>query len=241
MNAMSSLTQENETRDRAARRPRARVRPLWWILGSCLVLVAILVFVFLEIGNWLVVDDPLAASDVIVILNGQMPQRALEAAQLFQGKFAPQVWITRSAEDPAEELQQMGIAYLGEAFYDRKILIQKGVTPEAIRVLDQPSYNTQDEIAKISAAARAEGLHHIIIVTSKAHTRRVRLIWKKIVGGDPSLIVHYANGDRYDGGHWWRHTQDALDVLRETTGIANAWAGFPLQHRAVPASAPGTN
>ncbi len=228
---MSSQPQENETPGSATRNRAPRIHRFWWMAGTCIVVIAILVIVFLEIGKWLVVQDSLAPSDVIVIISGQMPQRAMEAAQIFQAKFANQVWITQSAEDPTELMRQMGIAYLGESFYSQKVLIQKGVTPESIRVLEPATYNTQDEIMKISAAARAENLHHVIIVTSKAHTRRVRLIWKKLVGSDPSLIVRYADADPYDGAHWWRHTQDALDVLRETLGLANAWAGFPLQHR----------
>jgi hypothetical protein len=69
----------------------------------------------------------------------------------------------------------------------------------------------------------------VIIVTSKPHTRRVRTIWRKLVGSDPHMMVHYAQDDPYDGAHWWRHTPDALDVVRETLGLLNAWAGFPLR------------
>jgi hypothetical protein len=69
----------------------------------------------------------------------------------------------------------------------------------------------------------------VIIVTSKAHTRRVRTIWRKLVGSEPRMMVRYAHGDLYDGAHWWRHTQDALDVVRESLGLVNAWAGFPLR------------
>jgi hypothetical protein len=43
------------------------------------------------------------------------------------------------------------------------------------------------------------------------------------------MIVRFAQDDTYDGAHWWRHTQDALDVTRETLGLLNAWAGFPLR------------
>ena len=43
------------------------------------------------------------------------------------------------------------------------------------------------------------------------------------------MMVHYAQDDVYDGAHWWRHTQDALDMVRETLGLLNAWAGFPLR------------
>jgi hypothetical protein len=41
--------------------------------------------------------------------------------------------------------------------------------------------------------------------------------------------VRHPNDDHYDGSHWWRHTRDGLDVVRETLGLFNAWAGFPLR------------
>lgn len=224
-----------EPRDaQASKRGRARVPWWWWLAGAAVVVVVLGVVVFLCIGNWLVVEDPLQQSDVIVVLNGQMPVRAEEAAAIFQQKFAPEVWITRPADDPTEELRRLGIAYVGEPFYDEKILMQLGVPPESVRVMDQPSSNTEDEVNKIGALARSEGFRRVIVVTSKAHTRRVRLIWQRLLGRDPTLIVRYATADPYDGAHWWRHTQDSLDVLRETTGILNAWAGFPLQHRVAP-------
>src|SRR6266851_1209905 len=34
--------------------------------------------------------------------------------------------------------------------------------------------------------------------------------------------------DSFDPKHWWRTTNDALDVLREVLGLVNAWAGLPL-------------
>ena len=37
--------------------------------------------------------------------------------------------------------------------------------------------------------------HSVIIVTSKAHTRRVRTIWRKLVGSEPRMMVHYADDD----------------------------------------------
>ena len=67
------------------------------------------------------------------------------------------------------------------------------------------------------------------MVTTKPHTRRVKAIWKRLVGNSPRLMVRYASQDGYDGVHWWRRTSDALDVVRELLGLANAWAGFPVQ------------
>jgi uncharacterized SAM-binding protein YcdF (DUF218 family) len=95
--------------------------------------------------------------------------------------------------------------------------------------MDQPDENTEAEVRQISEDLRKSQLHSAIIVTSKPHTRRVRTIWRKLVGSEPRMIVHYVSDDTYDGAHWWRQTRDALDVLRETTGLLNAWAGFPLR------------
>ena len=66
-------------------------------------------------------------------------------------------------------------------------------------------------------------------MTSKPHTRRVRAIWNRLVDSDTRAIVRFANDDPYDGSHWWRHTRDGLDVVRESLGLLNAWAGFPFR------------
>ena len=123
----------------------------------------------------------------------------------------------------------MNIPYLGEDFYNEKVLIAKGVPLDAVRILEHPDANTEAEVRQTVEELRKMDFHSVIIVTSKPHTRRVRTIWRKLVGSDPRMIVRYAQDDPYDGAYWWRHTQDALDVVRETLGLLNAWAGFPLR------------
>jgi len=180
------------------------------------------------VGQWLVVQDALEPAQAIVVLSGRMPVRAREAAEIYREGFAAQVWITRPAS-PEEELRQMGIGFVGEEFYNQRVLIQLGVPTDAIRVLDKPVINTEQEVLEISDALRQEGGSKVIVVTTKPHTRRVKAIWKRLVGNSPRLMVRYASQDGYDGVHWWRRTSDALDVVRELLGLANAWAGFPVQ------------
>jgi uncharacterized SAM-binding protein YcdF (DUF218 family) len=95
--------------------------------------------------------------------------------------------------------------------------------------LGHPVENTEEETREISETLRHSNFHHAILVTSKPHTRRVRTIWRKLVGSDPGVIVRFAADDPYDGAHWWRHTHDALDIVRETLGLINAWVGFPAR------------
>jgi len=203
----------------------------WLFLGIIFfVLVGAATAVFLTVGKWLVVEDPLVHADAIVVLSGRLPERAEEAARIFKGGYAEQVWISPPVS-PENQLKAMGIAYLGEDFYNEKVLIAQEVPPDDVRTLESPAVNTEAEVRQIAQNMHAMDFHSVILVTSKAHTRRVRTIWWKLIGSEPRLIVRYANDDTYDGAHWWRHTRDALDVVRETLGLLNAWAGFPLRPR----------
>ena len=200
----------------------------WLILGGMSFAVAVAVIaVFFTIGQWLVVQDPLVHADVIVVLSGRMPDRAMEAARIFHAGYAEQVWVSQGAS-PVDELKTMKIFYLGEDFYNEKVLLAQGVPADSIRVLERPMANTEQEVREISEDLRRSNLHHAILVTSKPHTRRVRTIWRKLVGTDPGAVVRFSTYDSYDGAHWWRHTRDALDVVREVLGLMNAWAGFPV-------------
>ena len=206
--------------------PKLRRRLIW--AGILIVLAAIGFLVFFGIGEWLVVQDPLVHADAIVVLSGELPSRAREASRLYYAGYADQVWVSQPVS-PAEELKTMKIFFLGEDFYNEKVLLAKGVPADAIRILERPSANTEEEVREIEKTLRRNNSHNVIIVTSKVHTRRVRTIWNKLVGSDPHAVVRFANDDPYDGAHWWRHTHDALDIVRESLGLLNAWAGFPLR------------
>lgn len=201
----------------------------WLILvGIFLVLVVAGTAVFLNLGRWFVIEDPLGHADAIVVLSGQIPDRALEAARLFHAGYAERIWISQPVS-PQLELKKMNIVYLGEDFYNEKILLAQKVPLDGIRVLERPAVNTEAEVREIAQKMQQEKIHSVILVTSRAHTRRLRVIWGKRAGGDLHAIVRYANDDPFDEAHWWRHTQDALELVREILGVLNAWAGFPVR------------
>jgi uncharacterized SAM-binding protein YcdF (DUF218 family) len=204
---------------------RWRLRLWSTTLGALLVAM---VFIFLNLGSWLVREDPLRKADAIAVLSGRMPQRALEAARVYNQGYATRVWLTHSTE-PGAELEKLSIPFEGEDFYDKQILIREGVPESAIELLNPPIINTADEMKTIGEALKRENLHTVILVTSKVHTRRTRTLWKSVSGDDGEAIVRGDSEDSYDPAHWWRHTQDALDVVREVLGLMNAWAGLPLK------------
>jgi len=201
-------------------------RPVWIsILGGILFLFLLL---FLNVGRWLISEDPLRKATAIAVMSGRMPERALEAVRLYEQGYAPRVWLTHSTE-PGASLARLSVHYVGEEEYDKQLLVREGVPQSAIEVLDPPIVNTADEMKTIGAALAKQKEGTVILVTSKVHTRRVRALWKRLGAPDGDAIVRGVSDDKFDAAHWWRTTRDALDVVRELLGLLNTWAGLPLQ------------
>jgi uncharacterized SAM-binding protein YcdF (DUF218 family) len=202
-------------------------RPRVWIvlLSSC---VFASLFVFLNAGRWLVVEDPLQKASAIAVLSGRMPGRALEAARVYKEGYASCVWLTHSTE-PGETMKKLSIAFVGEETYNKQILMHEGVPESAIQLLEPPIVNTADEMKTIGEALRKENPRTVILVTSKVHTRRVRALWNRLGAQDGTAIIRGDSEDSFDPAHWWKDTNDALDVVREILGLLNVWAGLPLR------------
>jgi uncharacterized SAM-binding protein YcdF (DUF218 family) len=179
-------------------------------------------------GRWLVREDPLRHADMIAVLSGGLPYRAEAAATVFRGGYAPEVWVSRP-ESPAPDLLARGIHYVGEEEYNRDILIAEGVPESAVHVLPGMIVDTEQEVEAIAREMHSTGKTSVLIITSPEHTRRVRALWKHFVGDSPKMTVRAAWEDPFDADHWWRNTRDALSVVREYLGLANAWAGLPVR------------
>lgn len=209
----------------AAVAPRSRRRLI--LAASACVFLTLGLVAFFGVGRWLVVEDPIGKTRAIAVLSGGMPVRVLEAAKLYRQGYAPEVWLNRTSE-PGASLKAMGIPFEGEEVYSARVLVHEGVPAGAIHVLKTPIVNTADEMRVISEALEQESDRSVILVTTKPHTRRVRLLWRKLAPSDCRAIVRAATDDPFDPRHWWRSTGDALDVVREVLGLMNAWAGLPL-------------
>jgi uncharacterized SAM-binding protein YcdF (DUF218 family) len=197
-------------------------------LGLLVVLILVAaVAAFRGVGRWLDREDPLSHADVIFVLSGAMPQRALEGGKVFAMGYAPEVWLSRP-DSPVDELAKLGIHFAGEEDYNRQILIHEGVPETAIHVLPVPVVNTEEELQEVGQEMRRNGKTTIILVTSPQHTRRVWTLWQKLVGSNPKAMVRAAHDDPFDANHWWRNTRDVVSVMHETMGLVNAWAGLPV-------------
>jgi uncharacterized SAM-binding protein YcdF (DUF218 family) len=195
-----------------------------------LVLVVLGFFAGRNAGHWLVREDALGPADVIVVLSGGLPYRALAAADIYKSGYAPEVWVSYPV-GPQQELSRLGIHFVGEEEYDREILVHQGVPEKNVAIFSGQIINTEQEVEEIAREMKAQGMHTAIIVTSPEHTRRVRALWNALVGQEPKAIVRAAPTDPFDADHWWRNTPDSLAVTRESLGLLNVWFGLPVRPR----------
>jgi len=210
---------------------RFRRRSVFAIGFAIVLFVLAGTYAFHHAGSWLVREDSLEKSQAILVLSGGLPDRALAAAEIYRDGYAKEVWLTQPLE-PGAAMEGLHLPYAGEQEYSRMVLIEKGVPPGDIRILKPRILNTADELRVVADALDQQRGASVIVVTSKAHTRRVRTLWEKVSRGHGSgrILVRAAPEDYFDASHWWRSTPDVLSVIREYLGLLNVWAGLPVTH-----------
>ena len=192
---------------------RRRDYVLRWM--ACALIVLLLIWqAYTPFLHWmaavLIVDDPLRPASAIVVLAGGPPFRALEAAELYHAGWAPHVVAT------------------GAVTWDRDVLLAAGVPASAIVLTDGTPRATLEELQTVSRLVSAHN-EPVILVTSKAHTRRTGLIWRHVTGQAASGIVRSARGDPFDPSHWWHERRLVDDVVHEYLSLLNYCFGFPYR------------
>jgi uncharacterized SAM-binding protein YcdF (DUF218 family) len=184
------------------------------------------------VGGYLVVEQPLEKADAILVLNGHLPFRAMEAAELYRAGWAPRLVLVRGARrEEQQALQTLGVVVPDEWELSPGVLLRVGVPSAAILVGEGEAADTIEELQIAAKALNPHGAP-VILVTSKVHARRVRLTWRRVAGSQSRGIVRTARQDPFDPGRWWKEKRFALAVVREYLGLLNYWAGFPIAARA---------
>lgn len=176
-------------------------------------------------GPMLVVADPLPAhADAIVILAGSVPDRVLEAADLYRAGIAPLVVVTREPVRHGDApLRARGVHLPEGDDLTLAALPQLGVPAEHTRLLRRRAISTRTEVRTIARWACAHRMKSLVVVTSRAHTRRARLILRQTLGPGITVAVRPTPYDTFSPTRWWRIRRDQKTVLSEYEKLANYW------------------
>ena len=201
-----------------------------FLLRSAIILAPLLLIASIalpRLGSWLVVEDPLVKSDAILVLGGTRFERPLEAVDLYAAGWAPRIFLTRQISDYGERaLIERGVPFPREVDQQIAVMTQLGVPASAIAVLEEAD-STADEADFLRRLVTRDRLGSVIIVTSRQHTRRARLVMQRRVSDlGTRVIMRYSHYDRSNTDQWWRQRSTARFTLFELQRLFAYWIGL---------------
>jgi uncharacterized SAM-binding protein YcdF (DUF218 family) len=190
-------------------------------------LILILALLLPRAGAWLVVADRLEKSDAIVVLGGTMYERPLEAIELLNDGWAPRIYLFREIADWGEvELLKRGVPYTRSVDVQIDAMVRLGVPRDAIRVLDQAN-STAEESTHVLGLVTREKYSRVIVVTSKQHTRRARLVMRRrLEGTGVEVIVRPSRYDLSPVDRWWSNRSTLRFTVFEAQRLLGYWIGI---------------
>ena len=201
-------------------------RKILFILGVLLAFFILVgIFIVPELGQWLVVEDELQESDLIVVLMGSVYDRILEAVDLYDEGYSDKVVLINSYLAAKDIIIDRGIEAYGNTMLSKMAAMDLGVPDDDIIVLDGNSRSTNDEAMTIREYVRNnKEIKSIILVTSKFHSGRAKKIFEKALSVLDREINIYCSPSKYDPSnvsHWWRNREDFEWVVFEYLKLAN--------------------
>ena len=193
-------------------------------------LIAVLIvalYTLSKLGAFLVVEDPLVKADAIFVLGGTRFERPLEAVDLYKEGWAPRILLFRMVQDWGEvELLRRGFDFPLESDVQFDALRRMGIPADAIAVLGEKD-NTKVEALEIHDQVVAHQWKTIIVVTSKQHTRRARLVvTRKLAGTGTQVIMRASRYDRTRPERWWRDRPTLRFTVFESQRLLGYWLGI---------------
>ena len=201
-------------------------RKILFLLGVLLAFFILVgIFIVPELGQWLVVEDELQESDLIVVLMGSVYDRILEAVDLYDEGYSDKVVLINSYLAAKDIIVNRGLEVYGNTLLSKMAAIDLGVPDDDIIVLDGNSRSTNDEAMTIREYVRNnKEIKSIILVTSKFHSGRAKKIFEKALSVLDREIDVYCSPSKYDPSsvnQWWRNREDFQWVVFEYLKLAN--------------------
>jgi uncharacterized SAM-binding protein YcdF (DUF218 family) len=160
-------------------------------------------------GEVLVERDPLAPSDVIVVLAGNSPFRARHAETLYAQGLAPHVIISN------EPLSSHGVTTTWLEL--RSVgLVRLAIPDTAIVPIPEISDSTYEEALRSREIMQTRGWRSAILVTDPFHMRRATMTFRQAF--EPvglTVTASPAEGSKYGVDNWWTDRNAIMRVAQE--------------------------
>ena len=201
-----------------------KIKTILVILFAFFIFVS--VFLIPNLGQWLVAEDDLQASDMIVVLMGSLPDRILQAVDIYNERYSDKIVFANSYKDDYDIFVERGVEIPpGNTQLSKMAAIDLGVPEENILILEGNAESTQDEALIIRKYIRNNrAIESIILITSKYHSGRSKKIFRKALSSLHREINIYSSPSKYDPfnvNQWWKDKEDIKCVVLEYLKLVN--------------------
>lgn len=173
--------------------------------------------VLVATARFLNVSEPVTGTDYVMVLGGEMQTRPFVAAALLNAGLARKAIVAkikRSGDDRDDIIP-------AEQDIIRSVLVHEGVPPDAILTLNKECATTFDEAAALGEFLQSEPNRSVTVVTSTYHTRRARLIFRKVLGKRSANLRFLAAGtDGFNETNWWHFDSGLRFYVNEYLKLA---------------------
>jgi len=162
-------------------------------------------------GRLLVVDEPIERADAVVVPTWASDAGAIEAADLVHNGISALVAVLGVPSTAAdEELRRRRVRHPDETADLIELLRSLGVA--RIEVIPIAAGGTEDEGLALASWCRERHLQSIVVVSAPDHSRRVRRVLRRSMGGAPTrMAIRSARYAAFDPDRWWT-THDGLRI-----------------------------
>ncbi|MGD0946911.1 MAG: YdcF family protein [Candidatus Binatia bacterium] len=174
------------------------------------------------LGRFLIVRDAARPAEAIVVLSGSLPDRILEAVDLYQARLAPRIILTRGPVLPGLAILRQRGGNVPEPHEENQIIAQQlGVPAAAIVLIPTPVSSTIAEAQLVVNYLHAQRLKSVLLVTSQTHARRAAMIFRHVAGDSVQVAVCPSPYDSFTPESWWRERGIARRVVTEYAKLLN--------------------
>jgi len=192
-----------------------------------LVVVSASVATCRKAGTWLVNNDTPKHADAMVILMGNIPDRVLQAGDLYNKGIAGKVIIVEESMGAFKALEARGAHIISNTMQARNAAISLGIPADSIFILPGEARSTQQGAVIIREfLSKRTDIDTLLLVSSAPHTRRASIIFRKAFeanGNHVSVCSSPCRYTNYRGAGWWKHKEEIQAVLGEYVKMVNFW------------------
>ena len=185
-------------------------------------------FLLSQVGHLVVYERAdFETVDVVAVPSGNIPHRALGAADLMLQSRAEKAVLFREDLSPAfDELEKLGVGFMESHEVNREILLRRGIDESRVEVLPEEVDSTWEEAQAFREYVDDNPVNSIVITTSVSHSYRSYLNFEKALEGTGveiySLPTPY--GD-FDPNGWWKDRDGVKALYLELANLAAFFLG----------------